>query len=144
MYGLPRICDWQDQALLIERVGRTNALLLREQFFIRGAIAARRFALQKFGPPEQKPLEKEPEAEQKPEGSSVQTPEKASEPPKNPDVPDEDALFPGGGKLNLATGSADRSGWRSIKSPTWTGPCAPSWMTRTSRCSRCSGARCPC
>jgi len=48
IYGLPRICDWQDQALLIERVGRTNALLLREQFFIRGAIAARQLAIQKF------------------------------------------------------------------------------------------------
>jgi hypothetical protein len=46
IYGLPRICDWQDQALLIERVGRTNALLLREQFFIRGAIAARQLAIQ--------------------------------------------------------------------------------------------------
>jgi hypothetical protein len=49
VYGLQRICDWQDQALLIERVGRTNALLLREQFFIRGAIAGRRLALERFG-----------------------------------------------------------------------------------------------
>jgi len=79
VYGLPRICDWQDQALLIERVGRTNALLLREQFFIRGAIAARRFALQKFGPPEEKPQEKEPGPAQKPEGSGAQVPEKAPE-----------------------------------------------------------------
>jgi hypothetical protein len=72
VYGLPRICDWQDQALLIERVGRTNALLLREQFFIRGAIAARRFALQKFGAPEEKPQE------------GVKLPEKAAEAKKNP------------------------------------------------------------
>jgi hypothetical protein len=57
VYGLPRICDWQDQALLIERVGRTNALLLREQFFIRGAISARRLALQKFGAEEMKQAE---------------------------------------------------------------------------------------
>ncbi|MDY7231959.1 hypothetical protein [Hyalangium rubrum] len=53
VYSLQRICDWQDQALLIERVGRTNALLLREQFFVRGAISARRYALQKFGPKSQ-------------------------------------------------------------------------------------------
>lgn len=66
VYGLPRICDWQDQALLIERVGRTSALLLREQFFIRGAIAARRLALQKFGTGEQKPPE---------EGSTPASPE---------------------------------------------------------------------
>jgi hypothetical protein len=71
VYGLPRICDWQDQALLIERVGRTNALLLREQFFIRGAIAARRLALQKFGPAEQKPPEHGPSSETKPEPSTV-------------------------------------------------------------------------
>ncbi|NPC81890.1 hypothetical protein HPC49_27185, partial [Pyxidicoccus fallax] len=45
VYGLHRICDWQDQALLIARVGRTNALMLREQYFIRGAIAARNEAL---------------------------------------------------------------------------------------------------
>jgi hypothetical protein len=49
IYGLQRICDWQDQALLITRVGRTNALLLREQYFIRGAIAARQYALREFG-----------------------------------------------------------------------------------------------
>jgi hypothetical protein len=60
VYGLPRICDWQDQALLIERVGRTNALLLREQFFIRGAISARRLALQKFGAEETKQAEQSP------------------------------------------------------------------------------------
>lgn len=72
VYGLPRICDWQDQALLIERVGRTNALLLREQFFIRGAIAARRLALQKFGPVEQKPSEQGPSSETKPETSTAQ------------------------------------------------------------------------
>jgi cytochrome bd-type quinol oxidase subunit 2 len=72
VYGLPRICDWQDQALLIERVGRTNALLLREQFFIRGAIAARRLAVQKFGPVEQKPSEQGPASVTKPETSSPQ------------------------------------------------------------------------
>jgi hypothetical protein len=49
VYGLHRICDWQDQALLIARVGRTNALMLREQYFIRGAIAARNEARRLFG-----------------------------------------------------------------------------------------------
>ncbi|KFE71521.1 hypothetical protein [Hyalangium minutum] len=106
VYGLPRICDWQDQALLIERVGRTNALLLREQFFIRGAIAARRFALQKFGPPEQKSPEKEPEPEQKPEGSGVQTPEKLPAPQKTPDLPQEDVPPPENAKQNLGTGKS--------------------------------------
>ncbi|MBK9265613.1 MAG: hypothetical protein IPM54_38220 [Polyangiaceae bacterium] len=43
-YGLQRLCDWQDQALLIARVGRTNAQLLREQYMIRGAVAARQLA----------------------------------------------------------------------------------------------------
>jgi hypothetical protein len=68
VYGLPRICDWQDQALLIERVGRTNALLLREQFFIRGAISARRLAQQKFGTEEMKQA-----AEQNPAPAPVPT-----------------------------------------------------------------------
>lgn len=43
-YSLQRICEWQDQALLIARVGRTNAQLLREQYMIRGAVAARQLA----------------------------------------------------------------------------------------------------
>lgn len=84
VYGLPRICDWQDQALLIERVGRTNALLLREQFFIRGAIAARRLALQKFGPAEQKPPEQGPSPETKPETSTVTGTEKTPGDGKQP------------------------------------------------------------
>jgi hypothetical protein len=84
VYGLPRICDWQDQALLIERVGRTNALLLREQFFIRGAIAARRLALMKFGPPQEKPQEKAPPSTLKAEDPSVQIPEKAADAGKIP------------------------------------------------------------
>jgi hypothetical protein len=70
-YGLPRICDWQDQALLIERVGRTNALLLREQFFIRGAISARRLALQRFGAAEQKSPEPGPPSTTKPETATL-------------------------------------------------------------------------
>jgi len=49
-YSLPRICDWQDQALLIARVGRTNAQLLREQYLVRGAIAARQLAREIVGP----------------------------------------------------------------------------------------------
>jgi len=43
-YSLQRLCDWQDQALLIVRVGRTNAQLLREQYMVRGAVAARQLA----------------------------------------------------------------------------------------------------
>ncbi|WP_224364783.1 hypothetical protein [Hyalangium versicolor] len=78
VYGLPRICDWQDQALLIERVGRTNALLLREQFFIRGAISARRLALQKFGPEEMKPPEKLPSPEPTPVDAGMKDPDKAA------------------------------------------------------------------
>ncbi|MRG93220.1 hypothetical protein [Polyangium spumosum] len=49
-YSLQRICDWQDQALLIARVGRTNAQLLREQYLVRGAIAARQIAREIVGP----------------------------------------------------------------------------------------------
>jgi heme/copper-type cytochrome/quinol oxidase subunit 4 len=48
-YSLERICDWQDQALLIARVGRTNAQLLREQYLVRGAIAARTLAREIVG-----------------------------------------------------------------------------------------------
>jgi len=43
-YSLQRLCEWQDQALLIARVGRTNAQLLREQYLVRGAVAARNLA----------------------------------------------------------------------------------------------------
>jgi hypothetical protein len=43
-YSLQRLCEWQDQALLIARVGRTNAQLLREQYLVRGAVAARTLA----------------------------------------------------------------------------------------------------
>jgi hypothetical protein len=49
-YSLSRICDWQDQALLIARVGRTNAQMLREQYLIRGAIAGRQLAREIVGP----------------------------------------------------------------------------------------------
>lgn len=48
-YSLQRICDWQDQALLIARVGRTNAQMLREQYLIRGATAARTLAREIVG-----------------------------------------------------------------------------------------------
>jgi len=49
-YSLSRICDWQDQALLIARLGRTNAQMLREQYLVRGAIAARQLAREIVGP----------------------------------------------------------------------------------------------
>ncbi|HEY8380427.1 MAG TPA: hypothetical protein VIK91_28285, partial [Nannocystis sp.] len=40
--NLQRICDWQDQALLLVYVGENRAKALREQFQIRGAVDARR------------------------------------------------------------------------------------------------------
>lgn len=43
-YSLQRICDWQDQAMLIARLGSTNAQMLREQYLVRGGIAARQLA----------------------------------------------------------------------------------------------------
>lgn len=41
---LQRICDWQDQALLLVAFGETRAKSLREHFQIRGAIDAQRLA----------------------------------------------------------------------------------------------------
>lgn len=41
---LQRICDWQDQALLLVALGETRAKALREHFQIRGAIDAQRLA----------------------------------------------------------------------------------------------------
>ena len=52
----PRIDAVQSEEVFL----RTNALLLREQFFIRGAISARRLALQKFGAEETKQAEQSP------------------------------------------------------------------------------------
>lgn len=43
-YGLLRICDWQDQALLNVRVGAAKARLLREQFGIRCATQLQKLA----------------------------------------------------------------------------------------------------
>lgn len=45
-YSLQRICEWQDQAMLIAHFGRTKALLLRDQHGMRGILAARRLAEQ--------------------------------------------------------------------------------------------------
>lgn len=39
-YGMERLCDWQDQALLLIHVGQAKARLLREHLLVRGAIAA--------------------------------------------------------------------------------------------------------
>lgn len=39
-FSLQRICDWQDQALLVAYAGKEMAGKLREQFFIRGALDA--------------------------------------------------------------------------------------------------------
>ncbi|HEU4411537.1 MAG TPA: hypothetical protein VFS43_40200 [Polyangiaceae bacterium] len=43
-YALQRICDWQDQALLVVRLGEPKARLFREQLQLRGAIDAQRLA----------------------------------------------------------------------------------------------------
>lgn len=40
-YALQRICDWQDQCLLLVRLGPSRARLFREQLGVRGAIDAR-------------------------------------------------------------------------------------------------------
>jgi hypothetical protein len=44
-YALQRICDWQDQALLVVRLGEAKARLFREQLQLRGAIDAQHLAL---------------------------------------------------------------------------------------------------
>jgi hypothetical protein len=44
-YALHRICDWQDQALLVVLLGETKARLFREHLQLRGGIDAQRFAL---------------------------------------------------------------------------------------------------
>ena len=48
-YTLHRICDWQDQALLIARLGQARARVFREQLMVRGAIDAQRLALDLAG-----------------------------------------------------------------------------------------------
>jgi hypothetical protein len=47
-YGLERLCDWQDQALLLTHVGPAKARLLREHMLVRGAIAAQDVARRFF------------------------------------------------------------------------------------------------
>jgi hypothetical protein len=43
-YGLQRLCDWQDQALLLLSVGPAAAEIFRVNLMIRGAISAQAFA----------------------------------------------------------------------------------------------------
>jgi hypothetical protein len=43
-YSLQRICDWQDQALLLAYVGPSMVAKLREQYLIRGALDAQTLA----------------------------------------------------------------------------------------------------
>jgi hypothetical protein len=43
-YSLERICDWQDQALLIVSVGQLRAQIFREKLMVRGAMDAQRLA----------------------------------------------------------------------------------------------------
>jgi hypothetical protein len=47
-YGLERLCDWQDQALLLAHVGQAKARLLREHLLVRGALGAQDAARQFF------------------------------------------------------------------------------------------------
>lgn len=44
LYRLPRICDWQDQALLIELAGQSLAQAFRNNLYVRGAIDAQAVA----------------------------------------------------------------------------------------------------
>lgn len=44
-FSLARLCDWQDQALLMARIGDANARLFRDQLYVRGAIDARALAV---------------------------------------------------------------------------------------------------
>jgi len=44
-FSLHRICDWQDQALLIALLGASRGRIFRDQLMIRGAIDAQRVAL---------------------------------------------------------------------------------------------------
>ena len=39
-YSLQRICDWQDQALLLAYVGTSLGTKLREQYLVRGVLDA--------------------------------------------------------------------------------------------------------
>ncbi|MCU0683435.1 MAG: hypothetical protein MUF34_14540 [Polyangiaceae bacterium] len=48
-YALQRICDWQDQALLVVRLGEPKARFFREQLQLRGAIDAQRLAADFLG-----------------------------------------------------------------------------------------------
>jgi len=43
-FSIQRICDWQDQALLIARVGPVRAQTFRDQFGAKGIVAAREIA----------------------------------------------------------------------------------------------------
>jgi hypothetical protein len=43
-YTLPQICDWQDQCLLVVRLGRTKAAFCREHLLVRGATDMQRVA----------------------------------------------------------------------------------------------------
>jgi hypothetical protein len=50
IYGLTRICDWQDQALLIEYLGQSRAKSWRDNLAIEGAIAAQTLAISMLTP----------------------------------------------------------------------------------------------
>lgn len=43
-FTLAQLCDWQDQALLLVRLGKDRAALCREQLMVRGATEAQRLA----------------------------------------------------------------------------------------------------
>jgi hypothetical protein len=52
IYSLQCLCDWQDQALLIEYAGQSRAQTFREKFMVRGAVDARMIANQLLLPRE--------------------------------------------------------------------------------------------
>jgi hypothetical protein len=52
IYSLQCLCDWQDQALLIEYAGQSRAQTFREKLMVRGAVDARMIANQLLLPRE--------------------------------------------------------------------------------------------
>lgn len=52
IYSLQCLCDWQDQALLMEYAGQSRAQTFRDKFMVRGAVDARMIANQLLLPPE--------------------------------------------------------------------------------------------
>jgi hypothetical protein len=69
IYGLSRICDWQDQALLLDYLGQAKAQSWRENLGIQGAIAAQTLAIKMLTPIGETP--QVPESKIQSEGSQM-------------------------------------------------------------------------